>query len=54
MSISNPSLHLKQDKKEPFMIHLLQTKTKKFAIQERINYAKIEHNYTLLSMLEKL
>ena len=36
------------------MIHLLQTKTKKIAIQERINCAKKEHNYTLPSMLEKL
>ena len=43
-----------RQKKEPFMIHLLQTKTKKFAIQERINCAKKEHNYTLPSMLEKL
>ena len=41
-------------KKEPFMIHLLQTKTKKFVIQERINCAKKEHNCTLPSMLEKL
>ena len=36
------------------MIHLLQTKTKKFVIQERINCAKKEHKYTLPSMLEKL